>query len=172
MKRWLVAASLICLAACDHRPADPARSSAPASAASAAPASSAEAPSPTVLKWNEFKAKAGFDEATPEEQVLIWEIYRDQFLPAIAADQGVTVDEMKRRFETQVPRPKQGEAGRERFLGSRCTQDCSGHEAGYYWAADNDISDPDDCTGDSQTFVEGCQEYAEERRESSSKSEN
>ncbi|BDB28736.1 hypothetical protein CTP10_R61470 (plasmid) [Cupriavidus sp. P-10] len=125
-----------------------------------------------MLDWKKFKAKAGFDDATPEEQVLMWEIYRDQFLPAIAADQGVTVDEMKRHFDTQVPRPRQGESGGESFLGSRCTQDCSGHEAGYYWAADNDISDPNDCTGDSQTFVEGCQEYAEGRRESGSKAEN
>jgi hypothetical protein len=168
MKRWIVAASLICLAACDHRPADPERSSAIASAASAARASSAEAPSPTLLKWNEFRAKAGFDAATPEEQVLIWEIFRDQFLPDMAADQGDNVDELIRRFEAQVPRPTQGEVGGERFLGSRCAQECSGHEAGYDWAADNDISDPDDCTGDSQAFVEGCQEYAEERRESNS----
>lgn len=172
MNAWMLAAIPICLAACDHRPADPVRANAPASVASAAAASSAEPPSPTALDWNEFKAKAGFDEATPEEQVLIWEIYRDQFLPAVAADQGVVVDEMKRRFDTQVPRPTQGEAGGESYLGSRCTQDCSGHEAGYYWAADNDISDPNDCTGDSQTFVEGCQEYAEERRESSSQPEN
>jgi hypothetical protein len=168
MKRWAVAASLICLVACDHRPADPERSGAIASAASAAPASSAEARSPALLKWNEFKAKAGFDEATPEEQVLIWEIFRDRFLPAIAAERGDTVDEMTRRFEAQVPRPTQGEVGGERFLGSRCNQECSGHEAGYDWAADNDISDPDDCTGDSLAFVEGCQEFAEERRESSS----
>ncbi len=93
-------------------------------------------------------------------------------MPAIAADQGVAVAEMKRRFDTHVPRPTQAEAGGESFSGSRCAQDCSGHEAGYYWAADNDISDPNDCTGDSQTFVEGCQEYVEERRESSSKSGN
>ncbi|MBP0630704.1 hypothetical protein [Cupriavidus sp. AcVe19-1a] len=171
----LIAASLLCLAACDRRPADRARSNAPESAASAAsqaPASSAEASSPTLLTWNAFKAKAGFDEATPEEQVLIWELYRDQFLPANAADQGVTVDELKRRFEAQIPRPTQGQASNERFFGARCTQDCSGHEAGYDWAADNDISDPDQCTGDSQAFVEGCQDYAEERRETSSNAEN
>ncbi|KAF7963265.1 hypothetical protein AWV80_11515 [Cupriavidus sp. UYMU48A] len=124
------------------------------------PAPSAEASSPTLQNWNEFKTKAGYDEVTPEEQVLIWEIYRDEFLPAIAAEQGVTVDEMTRRFEAQVPRPAQVENGPERFLGTGCTPACSGHEAGYYWAADNDISDPDDCTGDSQAFVEGCQEYA------------
>ena len=97
MNAWLLAVSLICLAACDHRPADPARSSATGSAASAA-AASAEARSPAVLDWNKFKAKAGFEKATPEEQVLIWETYRDQFLPAIAADQGDLVAGRRAEF--------------------------------------------------------------------------
>lgn len=43
-----------------------------------------------------------------------------------------------------------------------CTNDCSGHEAGYEWAEENDIDDPDDCGGNSQSFIEGCREYAEE----------
>lgn len=43
-----------------------------------------------------------------------------------------------------------------------CTYDCSGHEAGYEWAEENDIDDPDDCGGNSQSFIEGCREYAEE----------
>jgi len=43
----------------------------------------------------------------------------------------------------------------------RCTVDCSGHDAGYRWAEDNDIDDPDDCYGNSQSFIEGCMEYAE-----------
>jgi len=43
-----------------------------------------------------------------------------------------------------------------------CTDDCSGHDAGYEWAQDNDITDPDDCDGNSDSFVEGCQAYAEE----------
>lgn len=47
----------------------------------------------------------------------------------------------------------------------RCTQDCSGHKAGYAWAEQNDIVDPDDCGGDSQSFIEGCQEYAEARQQ-------
>ncbi|WP_434032960.1 hypothetical protein [Cupriavidus sp. a3] len=83
----------------------------------------------------------------------------------------MSIDEMKRRFDTQVPRPTQGAADNECSLGSRCIS-CSGHEAGYYWAVETDISDPNDCTRDSQTIVEDCQEYAEERRESSSKPES
>lgn len=43
-----------------------------------------------------------------------------------------------------------------------CTDDCSGHEAGYDWAYDNHITDPDDCGGNSDSFIEGCMSYAEE----------
>lgn len=48
------------------------------------------------------------------------------------------------------------------FHGSPCTSDCSGHEAGYNWAQDHDITDPDDCGGNSDSFIEGCRSYAEE----------
>lgn len=43
-----------------------------------------------------------------------------------------------------------------------CTYDCSGHEAGYNWAEENGITDPDDCGGNSQSFTEGCESYANE----------
>jgi hypothetical protein len=42
-----------------------------------------------------------------------------------------------------------------------CTGDCSGHEAGVAWAEENDIRDPGDCDGRSDSFIEGCQAYAE-----------
>jgi len=48
------------------------------------------------------------------------------------------------------------------FGGYECTDDCSGHEAGYSWAEQNGIGDPGDCGGNSQSFVEGCRSYAEE----------
>ncbi|TIN07824.1 MAG: hypothetical protein E5Y51_30610 [Mesorhizobium sp.] len=51
----------------------------------------------------------------------------------------------------------------ETFHGYDCTDDCSGHEAGYDWAARNDISDERDCDRDSQSFNEGCQAYVEEQ---------
>lgn len=51
------------------------------------------------------------------------------------------------------------------FHGYPCTQDCSGHEAGYEWAETNDITDPEDCGGNSNSFIEGCQAYAEEMGE-------
>ena len=48
------------------------------------------------------------------------------------------------------------------FGGYGCTDDCSGHEAGYAWAEENGIDDPDTCGGNSQSFEEGCRAYAEE----------
>ena len=48
------------------------------------------------------------------------------------------------------------------FHGYECTDDCSGHQAGYDWAEENDISDPSDCGGNSQSFIEGCEAWANE----------
>jgi hypothetical protein len=50
------------------------------------------------------------------------------------------------------------------FKGYPCTVDCSGHDAGYEWAEENSINDPDDCDGNSNSFIEGCQSYAEEQK--------
>lgn len=45
-----------------------------------------------------------------------------------------------------------------------CTQDCSGHEAGFVWAQENDLSDNSDCRGNSQSFVEGCEAFVDDRQ--------
>ena len=55
------------------------------------------------------------------------------------------------------------------FMGYECTEDCSGHEAGYEWAEENEITDPDDCGGNSESFEEGCRAYAEEEGSISSR---
>ena len=57
-------------------------------------------------------------------------------------------------------------AGGLYFHGDLCTVDCSGHEAGYAWAEVQGIDDPDECGGNSQSFIEGCEEYATEQEES------
>lgn len=49
------------------------------------------------------------------------------------------------------------------FDGVGCTVDCGGHEAGYAWAEEHGIDDPDQCGGNSWSFIEGCQSYAEEQ---------
>ncbi|WP_194744837.1 hypothetical protein [Thermaurantiacus tibetensis] len=53
------------------------------------------------------------------------------------------------------------DGSRGSFMGYGCTVDCSGHEAGYQWASRMGISDPDDCSGNSWSFIEGCRAYAE-----------
>jgi hypothetical protein len=53
-------------------------------------------------------------------------------------------------------------ASAEDFRGHPCTQDCSGHEAGYEWAGKKGIDSAGDCGGNSISFIEGCQAYVEE----------
>jgi hypothetical protein len=43
---------------------------------------------------------------------------------------------------------------------SDCTEDCSGHDAGFEWARDQGITDESECDGQSQSFIEGCEAYA------------
>lgn len=50
------------------------------------------------------------------------------------------------------------------YKGYACTIDCSGHEAGYAWAEEHDIDEPDDCGGNSNSFIVGCQAYVEEQQ--------
>lgn len=48
-----------------------------------------------------------------------------------------------------------------RFHGYECTDDCSGHEAGYEWAEENGTSDASNCGGNSRSFIEGCKVWTE-----------
>jgi hypothetical protein len=56
----------------------------------------------------------------------------------------------------------QSAKAQETFNGYPCTVDCSGHQAGYDWAEQNGITDPSDCGGNSQSFIEGCEAFTEE----------
>lgn len=71
----------------------------------------------------------------------------DRSMPAISRDEFE-----ERQEETD------GDYGT--FAGENCTVDCSGHEAGYNWAMDNGITDPSECGGNSWSFIEGCEAYA------------
>lgn len=42
------------------------------------------------------------------------------------------------------------------FRGYLCTQDCSGHIAGYNWAIENRLKGAHECGGRSNSFIEGC----------------
>jgi len=62
---------------------------------------------------------------------------------------------------TDAPRPEHSPST---FAGYDCTDDCSGHEAGYQWAEEHDIDNEDDCdtagdTSNSPSFAEGCKAY-------------
>lgn len=59
------------------------------------------------------------------------------------------------------------EGKKSTFHGYECLEDCSGHEAGYEWAEENDIDDIDACDGNSNSFNEGCQAYVKENADSS-----
>ena len=50
------------------------------------------------------------------------------------------------------------------FHGFDCTVDCSGHQAGYDWAERHDITDEDNCGGNSESFIEGCKAYVREQQ--------
>ena len=46
------------------------------------------------------------------------------------------------------------------FYGYACGADCTGHQQGYSWASAHKISNPADCRGTSETFIEGCRAFA------------
>lgn len=48
------------------------------------------------------------------------------------------------------------------FGGNDCTDECEGHKAGYEWAELNSVTAVSNCSGYSQSFIEGCQTYVED----------
>lgn len=48
------------------------------------------------------------------------------------------------------------------FDGNTCLGDCSGHQAGYDWAEQNDVDDESSCSTPSTSFNEGCASFVEE----------
>lgn len=52
-------------------------------------------------------------------------------------------------------------ASADTFDGYECTDDCSGHQAGYDWAEQNDTDNEDSCDTPSQSFNEGCLSFVE-----------
>jgi hypothetical protein len=65
---------------------------------------------------------------------------------------------------TNFPARAQSTPTKLTFHGYDCTIDCSGHEAGYNCAEEHDITDEEDCAGDSESFVEGCKAYVKEQQ--------
>lgn len=46
------------------------------------------------------------------------------------------------------------------FHGYACTEGCLSHQQGYSWASAHGITNPNDCHGTSETFIEGCKAFA------------
>jgi hypothetical protein len=61
-----------------------------------------------------------------------------------------------------TPRPMKNatSSGPLLFHGYACGGDCTSHQQGYGWASAHKISNPMDCRGTSETFIEGCRAYA------------
>jgi hypothetical protein len=58
--------------------------------------------------------------------------------------------------------PISGSSAAQTFGGYQCTDDCSGHEAGYDWAETHDIDSEDTCDSqetNSESFKEGCKAF-------------
>jgi hypothetical protein len=79
-------------------------------------------------------------------------------------------DEEDRQEEAETARQSADEAASEAVAGTTyegqgapygCTDDCSGHDAGYRWGEEHDVTDSSDCGGNSRSFIEGCEAYAE-----------
>lgn len=72
---------------------------------------------------------------------------------------------MKPRATHQMPSGVSGYAqtyNSRTFGGYDCTDDCSGHKAGYEWAERNDITDEYECVSNSVSFNEGCAVYVDD----------
>lgn len=64
-------------------------------------------------------------------------------------DEWVTASDLQ---ETRANQPQY-------FYGYRCTDDCSGHQAGYDWARRTGVYYLHECRGNSQSFIEGCKAW-------------
>ncbi|MBI5870272.1 MAG: hypothetical protein HZB44_04845 [Actinobacteria bacterium] len=60
----------------------------------------------------------------------------------------------------QAPSPSRTQPDTSESNSYKCETDCSGHEEGYLWAAEHHLTDPYECDGNSNSFIEGCQAFA------------
>ena len=79
------------------------------------------------------------------------------------ASDGSALEDEAGTLETQAATLESEATSPLTFEGFECTQDCSGHQAGYEWAEEQGITNPDDCGGKSESFIEGCIAYAEQQ---------
>lgn len=106
--------------------------------------------------------------------VAVWQCSRDKSPNDIEPDYSSYSSGVADRSDYDRGRsyPVEDYRASERYVGSGyqdagapygCTDDCSGHDAGWEWAEENGVTDPDDCGGKSMSFEEGCIAYAEQQ---------
>ena len=84
------------------------------------------------------------------------------------AREGSTIATAPRPAPANPPTHGASPARRVEFGGYPCHDDkCSDDWAGYRWAQANRIADPDDCTGRTGAFIEGCRVYARQQTQGS-----
>ncbi len=88
-------------------------------------------------------------------------------LDAVAPEPDAPPTEPSQGADDTAPSPSTDNStapndGTHTFHGYACTDDCSGHQAGYDWAEEHGVTDPDSCGGNSQSFIEGCKAFAGE----------
>lgn len=97
--------------------------------------------------------------ATSQQSAVTGVIYRCK-----GADE-VTLYTSKPSRGCVVVSPYRAEANRPTAMPAsgtyQCTSDCSGHRAGYEWARNRSIADPNQCSGNSNSFIEGCRAFTE-----------
>lgn len=95
-------------------------------------------------------------------EVAIYRCQGTDGKPTYRSNAGVGCNYVASYFEAQGPKAARREAPPAASFGNySCTSDCSGHRAGYEWARNRGISDAYQCTGNSQSFIEGCRAFTE-----------
>jgi hypothetical protein len=72
-------------------------------------------------------------------------------------------------IQAPAPRPQPApktpaRATKWAFGGYPCPGTCAEGKDGYSWGKDHGITDPDECTGKTGPFIEGCRVYARQQR--------
>ena len=74
----------------------------------------------------------------------------------------VCQDDLAQASSMTSDSPIQSKIGRLFFKGKLCSNNCSGHMAGYRWAKARSVSNQGRCIVDSSSFTEGCLSYIDE----------
>lgn len=83
---------------------------------------------------------------------------------AVAHERSTVATAIPRPAPANPPAHAASPVRRVEFGGYPCRDDkCTDDWAGYRWAQANRIADPDDCTGKTGAFIEGCRVYARQQ---------